>query len=75
MRFEFKPSFDRSVKGFHNPEKEEIKKIAIELIDMLSQDCEIHKGLGLKRLSGNLGEVRKGLKTRILFCWEGELVE
>jgi len=75
MRFEFKPSFDRSVKRFHGPGKEEIKKVATQLIDMLSQDREIHKGLGLKRLHGNFWEVRKGLKTRILFRWKGDLVE
>ena len=75
MKFEFKPSFDRSVKSFQGPEKEEIKKVAIQLIDMLSQDREIHKGLGLKRLRGNFWEVRKGLKTRVLFRWEGDLVE
>ena len=42
---------------------------------MLSQDREIHKGLGLKRLRGNFWEVRKGIKTRVLFRWEGDLVE
>ncbi len=75
MRFEFKPSFDRSVKSFHDLEREEIKKVAIQLIDMLSHDQEIHKGLGLKRLRGNFWEVRKGLKARILFRWDGDLVE
>ena len=75
MKFEFKPSFDRSVKAFHDREKEEIKALAIQLIEMLSRDREIHKGIGLKRLRGNFWEARKGLKTRILFRWDGELVE
>ena len=75
MRFEFKPSFDRSVKGLHGPEKEEIKAVAVQFINMLSQDREIYKGIGLKRLRGNFWEVRKGLKTRILFRWEGDLIE
>ncbi len=75
MRFEFKPSFDRCVKGLHGPEKQEIKTVAVQLINMLSQDREIYKGIGLKRLRGNFWEVRKGLKTRILFRWEGDLVE
>ena len=68
MKFEFKPSFDRSVKAFHDSEKEEMKALAIQLI-------QIHKGIGLKRLRGNSWEARKGLKTRILFRWDGELVE
>ena len=75
MKFEFKPSFDRSVKVFHDSEKNEIKALARQLVEMLSRDREIHKGVGLKRLRGNFWEVRKGLKTRILFCWDGELVE
>ena len=75
MKFEFKPSFDRSVKAFHGEEKEEIKKIAIQAIDILSQDRLIHKGIGLKRLKDNFWEIRKGLKARILFRWEGDLIE
>ena len=75
MRFEFKPSFDRSVKEFHHEEKEEVKRVAIQVLDILSRDRIIHKGIGLKRLKGNFWEVRKGLKTRILFRWKGDLVE
>ena len=75
MKFEFKPSFDRSVKVFHDREKEEIKALAIQLVQTLSRDREIYKGIGLKRLRGNFWEARKGLKTRILFRWDGELVE
>lgn len=75
MRFEFKPSFDKSVKSFPGREKEEIKKTAIQAIDILSQDKIIHKGIGLKRLKGDFWEIRKGLKARILFRWDGDLVE
>jgi len=75
MRFEFKPSFDRSVKSFHGREKEEIKQVSLQAIDILSQDRVIHKGIGLKRLKGDFREIRKGLKARILFRWEGDLVE
>lgn len=75
MKFEFKPSFDRSVKSLPSEEKEEIKRIAIQAIDILSRDRIIHKGIGLKRLRGNFWEIRKGLKARILFRWEGDLVE
>lgn len=75
MRFEFKPSFDRSVKALPDDKKEEIKKIAIQTIDILSRDRMIHKGIGLKRLKSNFWEIRKGLKARILFRWKGDLVE
>ena len=75
MRIEFKPSFERSIKSFSEKEKEEIKKVAIQLIDILSRDRNIHKGVGLTRLRKNFWEVRKGIKARILFRWEGDLVE
>lgn len=75
MRFEFKPSFDRSVKTLRGREKDEVKQVAMQAIDILSQDRLIHKGFGLKRLKGDYWEIRKGLKARILFRWEGDLVE
>ena len=75
MRIEFKPSFERSIKSFSEKEKEEIKRVAIQSIDILSHDRNIHKGVGLTRLRKNFWEVRKGIKARILFRWEGDLVE
>ncbi len=53
MKFEFKSSFDRSVKSLHGKEKEEIKGVVLQTIDVLSQDKIIHKGIGLKRLMGD----------------------
>ena len=75
MRFEFKPSFERSIKSFPPPEKSEIKEAAAQLNDILSRDRQIHQGLGLKRLRGDFWELRKGIKARILFRWQGDLVE
>lgn len=75
MKFEFKSSFERSIKSLHLKEKEEIKKVAIQTINVLSHDIEIHKGMGLIRLKGDFWEVRKGLKARILFRWQEDLVE
>ena len=75
MRFEFKPSFERSLKSFPPSEKFEIKEAAAQLIDILSRDRQIHQGLGLKRLRGDFWELRKGIKARILFRWEGDLIE
>ena len=75
MRFEFKPSFERSIKSLHSPEKDDVKDSAAKLIDVLSKDRQIHQGLGLKRLMGDYWEVRKGIKARILFRWKGDLVE
>jgi len=41
MRFEFKPSFDRSVKNFHGKEKEEIKEVALRL-KLLTQGEDLY---------------------------------
>lgn len=75
MRFEFKPSFDKSVRSLRSKEKEEVKIIAGQAVDILSQDKLIHKGIGLKRLRGNYWEIRKSIKARLLFKWEGDLIE
>jgi len=75
MRIEFKPSFDRSIKALKSQDKEEIKSIIGDLIDILSMDRPLHEGLGLKRLRGSYWEVRKGIKDRILFRWQKDLVE
>ena len=75
MRIEFKPSFDRSIKTLNPHDKEEIKRVVAHLIDILSVDKPLHEGLGLKRLQGHYWEVRKGLKARIIFRWQKDLVE
>ena len=75
MRFDFKSSFERSIKQLPDKEKEEIKEAARQLVDILSRDRYLYKGIGLKRLQGDFWEVRKGIKARILFRWESGLVE
>ena len=75
MKFDFKPSFDRSIKSLPSSEKSELKEATTQLIDVLSKDRQIHQGLGLKRLRGPFWELRKGIKSKILFRWEGNLVE
>ena len=75
MRFEFKPSFERSIKSLPLSEKIDVKDTALKLIEVLSKDKQIHPGLGLKRLTKDYWEARKGIKARILFRWTGDLVE
>ena len=75
MRFEFKPSFERSIKSLPPSEKADVKEAAAQMIDVLSKDRQIHQGLGLKRLRGDFWETRKGIKVRILFRWSGDLIE
>ena len=75
MKFEFKPSFERSIKQLVLADKEQVKIVAGKLIDVLSRDKELQQGLGLKRLRGDFWEVRQGLKVRIIFRWREDLVE
>ena len=63
------------MESFSSQEKEDVKDAALKLIDVLSQDRQLYQGLGLKRLRSDLWEVRKGIKVRILFRWQGDLVE
>lgn len=75
MRYEFKPSFEDSVRNLSKEEKEEIKAAAIKTVDILSQSRPGYKGVGLKRLKDNYREIRCGLKIRIIFKWSVDLVE
>lgn len=75
MRFEFKPSFEHSLKALHPKAQEQVKNACLKTIDILSQDRFIHQGIGLKRLKGDYWEVRYGIKTRLIFRWNKDLVE
>jgi len=75
MKYEFKSSFDRSVKSLPSEKKQEVKELCIALIDVLSGEKELSVGLGLKNLRKNFWEIRKGLKLRILFRWRTDYVE
>lgn len=75
MRFEFKPSFEKSVKSLPFLTKQETKELCFSLIDILSGKRALSKGIGLKNLRNDYWEIRKGLKLRILFRWKNDLVE
>jgi len=75
MIFEFKPSFDKSIKSHLPKSKKQIKELCIELIAVLSGENSLPRGFGLKNLRKNFWEIRKGLKLRILFRWQGDSVE
>jgi mRNA-degrading endonuclease RelE of RelBE toxin-antitoxin system len=75
MRLEFKPSFESSLKDLPPQDKEDVKKVIAQTIDILSQDRLVHQGIGLKRLRSDYWEVRKGLRCRLVFRWSGDLVE
>lgn len=52
MKYEFKASFDRSVKSLHPETKQEVKDLCLALIDILSGEQELSAEMGLKNMNG-----------------------
>ena len=75
MRYEFKPSFDRSIKAFSKDEKAEIKGACLAFLDLLELRTRLPIGVGLRRLEDDYWEIRKGLSFRILFRWSKSSIE
>ena len=67
MRYEFKKSFDRSIKTLSDGAKVDIKKLAFEVIDLVSTGKRLSKGQGLTRLRKDYWEARITIRERILF--------
>jgi len=75
VRYEFKPSFDRSIKSLQPRQKDEIKAACLTFLDVLEARTSMPAGIGLKRLEDDFWEVRQGLHNRILFRWRQDLIE
>lgn len=75
MRYEFKPSFDRSIKALQFGQKALIKEACLAFIDLLEIRAPLPGGIGLKRLKNGFWEIREGLQSRILFRWREDLIE
>ncbi|HCJ66242.1 MAG TPA: hypothetical protein DHV62_02670 [Elusimicrobia bacterium] len=74
MRFEFKPSFDRSLKHLDSQRKDKIKEAVSKSIDFFETKIK-PKGLGLKNLKGDYWEIRVTIKERVIFRFRGEVIE
>jgi hypothetical protein len=75
VRYEFKPSFDRSIKGLLAGQSEEIMTVCLAFLDLLESRTSLPAGIGLKHLRDDFWEVRHGLQNRILFRWSHDLIE
>ena len=75
ISYEFKNSFDKSIKSLPHKEKQAAKDLAKSLIDVLERKKQASKGLGLECLRGDYWEARKSHKQRMLFRWRGNHVE
>ncbi len=75
MRYEFKPSFDRSTKALPAEDKAEIKTACLAFLALLDLRARMPVGVGLKHLHDDYWEIRKGLRNRILFRWQRDTIE
>ena len=74
MRYERKPSFDRSFAHLSEVQRQDV----ILALDQLTQALETGRrpqGLGLRKLRQAFWEIRLGLSLRVLFRLQGDLVE
>lgn len=71
MRRTFLSSFDRAFKGL-TPDEQVRILAAIEKLLVALRHRELLKGLGLKKLRGELWEARAGLPLRILFTFRSD---
>ncbi len=74
MRFEFKPSFDRSVKRLDSRRKDKIKEAVSKSIDFFETRIKPRR-LGLKNLKGDYWEIRVTISERVIFRFRGDVVE
>lgn len=75
MRFEFKPSFDRSLKSCQSAQADRLRATCLAFLDLLECQIPLPVGIGLKRLRGDFWEIRHGLHDRVLFRWRDDFVE
>ena len=67
MRYDFKKSFERSMKRLNEDGRIEIKKLAFEVVDLVATGKASSKGQGITRLHKDYWEVRATIRERILF--------
>ncbi len=75
MKYDFKKSFDRSVKNLSEDAKIDIKKLAFEIIDLLSTGKKPAKGVGLTRLRKDYWEARITIRERIIFRLSNDYIQ
>lgn len=74
MRFESLPSYERSLKKLDPDAKDKVKTAVNRYVDFF-EGGQRPEGLGLKKFSKDVWEIRVDLKMRVIFRFEGELVQ
>jgi len=67
------PSFEKSSNKLSKRDKEKLKKSLHQLNNFLLFNT-LPKGLGLKKLAGDLYELRVGMRLRVIFKMKKEIV-
>ncbi|MBM3701124.1 MAG: hypothetical protein FJW68_09475 [Actinobacteria bacterium] len=73
MKYEYKPSFDKTLGKMHSIRKEEASSAISELIDFFETGKK-PRGLGLKHLKDTFWEIRFNIRDRIIFTMENDTV-
>jgi len=73
MKYEYKPSFDKTFKKMESIRKEKASIAVSQLIDFFETGVK-SKGLGLKHLREIYWEIRFNIKDRIIFSVENDIV-
>ena len=73
MKYEYKSSFDKTLKKLELERKIKVKETISQLIDFFETGRRA-RGLGLKHLKGSFWEVRIDIKDRIIFTLEKDMV-
>ena len=74
MRFEPLASYERSLKKLDPAVKEKVKEAINTYVDFFESGQRPY-GLGLKKLTSHIWEIRVDLKMRVMFRFEGDLVQ
>jgi len=74
LRFKSLPSYERSLKKLDPEIKNRVKEAVNKYVDFFKGGHR-PKGLGLRRLSKHIWEIRVDLKMRVIFRLEGDLVQ
>lgn len=75
MRYEFKKSFNKSVKKLSAEAKVRIKELAFDAIDVISTGKKPPKSMRLTRLRNDYWEISTTMKKRILFKLVDDLIQ
>jgi mRNA-degrading endonuclease YafQ of YafQ-DinJ toxin-antitoxin module len=73
MKYEYKSSFDKTFQKLELNRKEKVIQAVSLLIDFFEFGKKA-KGLGLKHLRGDFGEIRVDIRDRIIFTLEEDTV-